>query len=86
MLYLIPTPIGNREDITLRALRLFKELTIFFCEDTRTVKSLFAMYDIDFKDKKFYSLTSMTDEYHLDQYKKIIISEDCGLISEAGPP
>jgi 16S rRNA (cytidine1402-2'-O)-methyltransferase len=48
MLYFIPTPIGNLEDITLRALKLFKELNIFFCEDTRTFKGLLTKYEIDY--------------------------------------
>jgi len=62
MLYIIPTPIGNREDITLRAMRLFKELNIFVCEDTRTLKKLLSMYEIDYSAKEFYSLTSFTNQ------------------------
>lgn len=46
MLSFIPTPIGNKEDITLRGLRLLQELTVFFCEDTRTTQKLFSMYGI----------------------------------------
>ncbi|MBQ7074673.1 hypothetical protein IJM86_06625 [bacterium] len=49
MLYFVPTPIGNKEDITLRALRLLKETSFFLCEDTRTTKKLLSMYDIDLK-------------------------------------
>jgi 16S rRNA (cytidine1402-2'-O)-methyltransferase len=61
MLYIIPTPIGNLEDITLRALNLLKKLNIFICEDTRTFKKLLNAYNINYKDKKFFSFTSYTD-------------------------
>ena len=46
-LYLIPTPIGNLEDITIRALRLLKEVDMVLAEDTRTTRKLFAHYDIN---------------------------------------
>ncbi|MBQ9553433.1 hypothetical protein IJU97_00235 [bacterium] len=62
MLYFIPTPIGNKEDITLRALNLLKTLPILICEDTRTTKKLLGMYEIAYQDKQFFSLTSFTDK------------------------
>ena len=45
-LYLIHTPVGNLEDITLRALRILKEVDVVFAEDTRTTAVLFKHYDI----------------------------------------
>ena len=86
MLYFIPTPIWNKEDITLRAIRLLKELTHFLCEDTRTAKKLFAMYEIDSKGKQFFALTSFTDKGKMERYKKLIAEHDVGMLSEAGTP
>ncbi len=86
MLYFIPTPIWNKEDVTLRALRLFKELKYLICEDTRTTKKLLGMYDIEYKDKDFLSLTSFTDRGKLVHYMNIIRDNDVGVVSEAGTP
>ena len=62
MLYFVPAPIGNKEDITLRALRILKETEIFFCEDTGTTKKLMNMYEISLTGKQFMPLTSFTDQ------------------------
>jgi len=86
MLYLIPTPIWNKDDITLRALNLFKELRIFICEDTRTFKKLLSMYEIDYSDKEFYSLTSFTDKWKLNFYVKLMQDNDIWVVSEAWTP
>jgi len=85
-LYLIPTPIWNKDDITLRALNLFKELKIFICEDTRTFKKLLLMYEINYSDKEFYSLTSFTDKWKLNFYVKLMQDNDIWVVSEAGTP
>ncbi len=86
MLYIIPTPIGNREDITIRALRLFKELNIFICEDTRTLKKLLSMYEIEYSDKKFFSLTSFTDSSKMSHYLNLLSDNDVWMVSEAWTP
>ena len=86
MLYLIPTPIWNKYDITLRALNLFKYLKIFICEDTRTFKKLLLMYEINYSDKEFYSLTSFTDKWKLNFYVKLLQDNDIWVVSEAWTP
>lgn len=85
-MYLIPTPIWNKDDITLRALNLFKELNIFICEDTRTFKKLLAMYEINYSDKEFYSLTSFTAKWKLNFYLKLMKENDVWVVSEAWTP
>ena len=86
MLYFVPTPIGNKEDITLRALRLLKEIDIFICEDTRTAKKLLSMYDISTSWKEFYSLTSFTSTGKLGFYAKLLQENDAVVVSEAWTP
>lgn len=86
MLSFIPTPIGNKEDITLRALRLFRELSVFFCEDIWTTKKLFGMYEISLVGKQFYSFTSYTSAKSVAYYLDMIRSHHCGIVSEAGTP
>ncbi len=55
MLHIIPTPIGNLEDITLRAIRLLKEVDLVLAEDTRTSKKLFQHYDIQTSLRSFHT-------------------------------
>ena len=70
----------------MRALRLLKELPYLICEDTRTTMKLLHMYDIDFKAKQLFSLTSFTDKGKLNHYLNIIKENDVGVVSEAGTP
>ena len=86
MLYFVPTPIGNKEDITLRAIRLLWEIKILICEDTRTAKKLLSMYDISVIWKEFYSLTSFTSQWKLWFYTKLLSDNDAIVISEAWTP
>lgn len=88
MLTIIPTPIWNKEDITLRALRLINELTWFFCEDTTTTKKLMKMYDIDYKlsNKQLYTFNSFLSDRQREKYIEIIKNEHVWLLCEAGTP
>ena len=83
-LYLIPTPIGNLEDITLRALRILKEVNIVLAEDTRTSRKLFFHYDIDTNLAPFH----MHNEHKVLQkwIDRIKSGEAIALVSDAGTP
>ena len=83
-LYIIPTPIGNLEDITLRALRVLQEVDIIFCEDTRTTKNLLKHYTID---KKCYAYHINNEHKQVDQYVRWIQNgQSAALVSDAGTP
>lgn len=84
-LFLIPTPIGNLEDITLRAIRLLKEVDFILCEDTRTTKNLLNHYDI--KDKKCYSYHIHNEHQQLEHLVKQIKAVNAvALTTDAGTP
>ncbi|MEL6862864.1 MAG: 16S rRNA (cytidine(1402)-2'-O)-methyltransferase [Bacteroidota bacterium] len=84
MLYLIPTPIGNMEDISLRALRLLREVDLILAEDTRTSGRLLAHHQID----------NQLRAYHAHNEHKATASiiellqsgQQIALISDAGTP
>jgi 16S rRNA (cytidine1402-2'-O)-methyltransferase len=84
MLYLVPTPIGNLEDITLRALRVLREADFIAAEDTRTAGVLLDHFDID------TPTTSYHDHNERTQAPKLVNRMEAGqriaLISEAGSP
>ena len=83
-LYVVATPIGNLEDITLRAIRILKEATFILSEDTRESKKLLDRYLID------TPLVSYRDQNHEKMICKILEKLDMGmnlaLISDAGTP
>ena len=83
-LYLIPTPIGNLEDITLRALRLLKEVDMVLAEDTRTTRKLFTHYDINTSLSPFH----MHNEHKvLNKWiERLKLGEAIALVSDAGTP
>ena len=83
-LYIIPTPIGNLEDITFRAIRILKEVNIVLAEDTRTSKKLFSHYNINTPLSSFH----MHNEHRvLNKWvDRIKNGETIALISDAGTP
>ena len=83
-LYIIPTPIGNLEDITLRAIHTLKEVSLVLAEDTRTSKKLFSRFEIETPLSSFH----MHNEHKvLSKYiNRIKSAEKIALISDAGTP
>lgn len=83
-LFLIPTPIGNLEDITLRAIRLLKEADIVLAEDTRKTKKLFFHYSIK---TRLFSFHAYNEHKMLKNYiTRLIDGEKIALVSDAGTP
>ncbi|BDU49903.1 16S rRNA (cytidine(1402)-2'-O)-methyltransferase [Haliovirga abyssi] len=84
MLYIVTTPIGNLEDITMRALRILKEVNYIFAEDTRQTKKLLRNFEIE----------NIVYQYHehnkLQQIGNIISllknGKDIALVTDAGVP
>ncbi len=82
-LYVVATPIGNLEDITLRALRLLREVKIIATEDTRKTKRLLTTYDIKTPMTSYHEHNKLTKlDYILDCLEK----GDVALVSNAGTP
>ncbi len=83
-LYIVATPIGNLEDITLRALRILKEVDVILCEDTRVSKKLMNHYGIQTQLMSYHanSTQSKEDEIIALLHKGTV----CALISDAGTP
>lgn len=85
-LYLIGTPIGNREDITLRALRCLKELTVFFVEDTREFQKLLSLYEIPSEGKRVFSYADHNYKKVTEQALSWLMKSDIGLVCDRGTP
>ncbi|MDD3301939.1 MAG: 16S rRNA (cytidine(1402)-2'-O)-methyltransferase [Candidatus Gracilibacteria bacterium] len=84
MLYIVSTPIGNLEDITLRALRTLKEVDYIACEDTRTTATLLNHYEIK---KSLLSYHSYSGVAKLDKIIALLNEgKDIALVSDAGTP
>ncbi|MDQ3112062.1 MAG: 16S rRNA (cytidine(1402)-2'-O)-methyltransferase [Bacteroidota bacterium] len=83
-LYLIPTPIGNLEDMTLRAIRILKEADLILAEDTRVTSKLLQHYEI----KKPVHAHHQHNEHKTVTYiaERIEAGETIALVSDAGTP
>lgn len=83
-LYVTGTPIGNLEDITLRALRIFKEVDTILCEDTRVTKKLLSHYDIHTKTMSYHAQSKLSK---IDTIISLLEEgKDLALVSDAGTP
>ena len=83
-LYVVATPIGNLEDITLRALRLLKEVDVIACEDTRQTQKLLNHYAITTKTTSYHEHNEMTRSAEL--VKDMQEGASVALVTDAGMP
>tara|TARA_B100000945_G_C20258034_1_gene537871 strand:+ start:150 stop:833 length:684 start_codon:yes stop_codon:yes gene_type:complete len=84
ILNIVPTPIGNLEDITFRSIDTLKKSDYILCEDTRVSKKLLSKYNIDVPLISFHSYNEhKTVQKHIDQ---ILNGKRISLISDAGTP
>ena len=82
-LYIVPTPIGNLEDITLRALRVLREVHLIAAEDTRVTRKLLARYQITTPVTSFHEHSRRS---RLEELLDRLADSDVALVSDAGTP
>lgn len=83
-LYIIPTPVGNLEDMTYRAVRLLKEVNLILAEDTRTSGVLLKYFEIE---NKLQSYHKFNEHHTINQIiERLKIEQNIALISDAGTP
>ena len=83
-LYLIPTPIGNMEDITIRAINTLKMVDVVFCEDTRVTGQLLKHFDINKKLISSHKYNESNNKQKLLEY--LCSGSNVGLVSDRGTP
>ncbi len=84
ILYIVATPLGNSQDITLRALETLKSVDIILCEDTRVTSKLLAVFGIE---KSLMSFHEHTDERKMmDIIKLLEEGKKMALVTDAGTP
>ena len=90
MLTLLPTPIGNIEDITLRALRVLERAEIFLCEDTRVAKKLLQLlserHGLAIRTPRFIALHSHNEKRFLEALDPSFFDREVVYMSDAGMP
>ena len=91
ILYIVSTPIGNLEDITLRALRVLKEVDLIACEDTRLTANLLNHYDIKKPLISYFEPAWRSGRHDKDKQGKLLVDKllsgsNIALVSNAGTP
>jgi 16S rRNA (cytidine1402-2'-O)-methyltransferase len=83
-LYIVATPIGNLEDITLRAIRILKEVDLILCEDTRVTKRLLQKYEIEKPTMSYHAQSKLSK---VDKILSLLEEgKSLALVSDAGTP
>ena len=84
ILYLVPTPIGNLEDMTFRAINILKEVDLIACEDTRVTQKLLNHFEIDTPKTSYHehNIKEQTDKL----LKQMIEGKNIAQVSDAGMP
>ncbi len=90
MITFIPTPIGNPQDITIRAIKHFEKTELFLCEDTRHTKRLLRIleerFDMVYPDAEFISFNEHNGEARLEEFADSLTSKEVVYVSDAGMP
>ncbi len=84
MFYVVATPIGNLEDMTLRAIRVLKEVDLVLCEDTRETRKLLSHYEIKTPTESYHSKSALSK---IDRVISLLKEgKHIALVSDAGTP
>lgn len=90
MLTFVPTPIGNPQDITIRAMRCFEKAALFLCEDTRETKKLLHLleerFDMEYPQAEFRSFNEHNGRERLLQIGALLTEQEVVYVSDAGTP
>ena len=83
-LYMVATPIGNLEDITLRALKVLKEVDLVLCEDTRVTRKLLEHFDIQVDTLSYHQQSNLNRKQEI--LNMLLQGKNIALVTDAGTP